>query len=390
MGDQAILYGLLSCLNEAFPGHSLTILTSSPKKYSHDIAKKIDYNLYMWSVFESTNPLVRTWRVCSLVYLYFAQKFRIPFFRANKLQSILNEYLEADLIVFVGGGYLRTNFGVSQSLNLIMHLVMFWFASFSKAKQVVASFSFGPFAYRWQERLSAWTVQDVDLLCVREEVSQRMLARYVGGKAELSTDTALYLDPIPKKVSAQMHHPMIGFTIRQWGSKTQQSHLERAYLSALGGFAKKYNAHIQPIIQVDGLEFGESDRQITGRMCMQLKKSKITILPVVILKDLAGALNTYNSLDIILGMRMHSNILAFVQDVPYVAISYEHKTEAISRALGLEKYFIKFDDVDADSLLQVLCERYNNRASVAMLTDKHALLLDMRSNFIHSLKQFVR
>jgi polysaccharide pyruvyl transferase WcaK-like protein len=55
MGDQAILNGLLVCLDEAFPGHELTILSSSPQKYTGVKASRIDYNLYMWSVFQNAN-----------------------------------------------------------------------------------------------------------------------------------------------------------------------------------------------------------------------------------------------------------------------------------------------------------------------------------------------
>ena len=58
---------------------------------------------------------------------------------------------------------------------------------------------------------------------------------------------------------------------------------------------------------------------------------------------------------------MHSNILAATQGTPFLAISYEHKSEGISKYLGMEKYCIKCEKVDKENLYELLVDVYKNR-----------------------------
>ena len=57
-------------------------------------------------------------------------------------------------------------------------------------------------------------------------------------------------------------------------------------------------------------------------------------------------------------MRMHSNILAATQNKPFIAIAYEHKTNGISKQLGMDKYCIKVEDVNEDKLYRLLINMY--------------------------------
>ena len=58
---------------------------------------------------------------------------------------------------------------------------------------------------------------------------------------------------------------------------------------------------------------------------------------------------------------MHSNILAALNNKPFVAVSYEHKTEGIAKQLGLEEYCIKCDNLDQSCLSSLLVNAYRDR-----------------------------
>ena len=58
---------------------------------------------------------------------------------------------------------------------------------------------------------------------------------------------------------------------------------------------------------------------------------------------------------------MHSNILSATQGTPFVAISYEYKTEGISRDLGVEDYCIKVEDVSIENLYDLFMKAYKNQ-----------------------------
>jgi colanic acid/amylovoran biosynthesis protein len=320
----------------------------------------------------------------SLIVLFIAHTCRLPIFRGGKLGSITAEYKQADMIIFVGGGYLRTNPGFKQSLNLLMHLVMFWFAMFSHARQIVAPISFGPFAHKWQERLSALTLAGAEQVFVREQISQDILAGYLKTKVKLSTDTALFIKPLPglPKVKSA---PIIGFTIRRWGSKEAQSRLIAAYVFALGEFATKHGMKVRPIVQVDGPEFGETDQNITAAVAQGLLALGIDVLPVTTLKNVIGALEVYGGINILLGMRMHSNILASVQGVPFVAVSYEHKTEGIARMLNQEQFCIGVGNVTKDRLFALLSQRFDSSSEKGLTTREQKTIEQFRVQFIGDL-----
>ncbi len=381
MGDQAILTGLLSCIAEAFPTRKLTILTSSPERYKAGVADKIDYNIYMWCVFENTNTFVRAWRLLCLLYLYVAYKYNFPVFFGGRLDSIVREYKTADLIVFAGGGYLRTNYGFTQSLNLFMHLVMFKFAKVSKAKQILAPASFGPFAYKWQEQLFANVLSKLDLLCVREGISLRLLQPRVSTPVLLSTDTALFMEPIARDTKV-IEEPIIGVSVRVWGDAQLQKSLSNAYVYALSHFTRKFNARVQPIIQVDGAEFGVGDNQITNELCQKLNSEHVTVLPPIVLESVEHSLEVYAGLSMHLGMRMHSNIFAFVAGVPFVAISYEHKTEGICKTLGLLDFCVSASNATGERLFQLLCKRYEVKVDINDNKQSSQALIQYRTDLI--------
>ena len=93
----------------------------------------------------------------------------------NRFQAIGRLRLTADLVVFPGGGYLRSKKGITQSLNLLMYLAIFYFAKLGRAKLLVAPISFGPFAYKWHERISAHVLKKSDVIMVREKISFEMI-----------------------------------------------------------------------------------------------------------------------------------------------------------------------------------------------------------------------
>ena len=80
--------------------------------------------------------------------------------------------------------------------------------------------------------------------------------------------------------------------------------------------------------------------------------------------DLKSAFKVYGEIDLLLGMRMHSNILAATQSTPFAAIAYEYKTEGISKQLSMEKYCIRCENVNESRLIKILLEVHANRSRI--------------------------
>lgn len=362
LGDQAMLEVLLAIIKLAHPDAKIIVHSFDSALQKILAVAKVDETLYSFCVFDNKSWVSRLFRISCLFSFYFLNKFGLNFFPHSRLQQLVNDYIQADRIIFVGGGYLRSQKGITQSLNLLMLAAMFKFASLSKAKTIVSPISFGPFAYKWQERLCAWLLKKFDFVSVREIYSYEVLKKYLPAVVLLS-DLALLTPPSNRILNSEKL--VVGFTMRKWlRGVAAQAFLESSVVEALADFAQSTGAIIQPIVQVDAPEFGDQDLAVVKRMRQALVAKSVSVREIkkaVLVKE---AKQIYAGIDMLLGMRMHSNILAATQGTPFIAISYEHKTEGIARDLGLEKFCVKAEKVNKQNILAMLNDLYVNRQEI--------------------------
>ena len=126
-------------------------------------------------------------------------------------------------------------------------------------------------------------------------------------------------------------------------------------------FSHDKNVKIQPIVQVDAEMYGDLDSKITGEIYAELLKHGIKTNRIARPDSLESALKIYSQLDLLIGMRMHSNILSAVQGVPFIAVAYEHKTKGISKYVGLERYCLDYEKVNSDNLSKLLVKAWDNK-----------------------------
>lgn len=385
IGDLAMLESLISLVKSNLKKSDIYVQSVDANLY-----KKTNYTvtdtLYSWSVFSTSNTLQRIFRLLSIILIYLSLRMKLNdlrFFPA-KLQRIISDYQRADTIIFVGGGYLRSNKGLKQSLNLCMQLMPFVFSKLFHAKLIVAPISFGPFAHFWQEKLSAKVLDNFNLVSVREEISFKILKKYNIVNLVLSSDHALLLNGNETaKKQRRSDHFTIGLTIRSWGSPAQQNRLEDAIIETFENVSKMISVRIQPVVQVDAPKYGQGDKEVTKRIVKKLRQRHSIVLPIKTITSLSEALKIYASLDLLLGMRMHSNILAAIQGIPFIAIGYEHKTEGIAKQLVMEKYCIKSENVDTDNLYRLFLDAYRNRNYV-----KHTLIRSVKAIQVNEMQKW--
>lgn len=346
IGDLAILTGLLLMLPQ---NCKIKIHSHDPYSLSKELnQKQASQTLYSWAVFEKKDFINRISRTVLLVLGIF---FKIHFPHQRTLSKILDDYQNADIILFTGGGYLRSQNGITQSLNLIMLLLMFYYASTCKAKKIIAPISFGPFAHKWQEHLSGRVIKNFDIIMAREKYSYKILKKYTSQNLLLSADTSFLLKYPRKKPSSKKL--ILGFTIRKWFDRANQEEFEENFAKALIQFSKKSHCVIQPIVQVDAPEYGDVDLVITKNIMKILHQNEIKTNPIVLVNKLS-TIKIYKKVDLLLGVRMHSNILAALQGTPFIAVSYEHKTIGISKSLDIGNYCIDIKKANSNALYKKL------------------------------------
>lgn len=376
IGDLAMLTALLGLIRHSLPHAQITIHSTDPHLHkSHDIQAK--QTLYSFVAFETPNFSARLSRLASLLAYYLIFKFQLgsyihPLVDKDPLFQLCQDYQKADLIIFVGGGYLRSKPGITQSLNLLMHLFMVQFAKLFPSRVIVSPISFGPFAYTWQEKLTARILSGANLVATREEISFHSMSKYNPLNLIASSDHALLLNSSFVKSKKTK---TIGFTIRHWLSTSKQSDFENQISTAIGVFSKKYGYQIQPIIQVDAKNYGDDDYSTTQRVVQSLSKYPVKVKKIVKITSLKTAQKIYSSIDLLVGMRMHSNILAAVYGTPFIAIAYEHKSEGISKTLGMKKYCLRVQEVSSSRLLTLLNAHKAGRLEIEKTLNKKILAI---------------
>jgi colanic acid/amylovoran biosynthesis protein len=92
------------------------------------------------------------------------------------------------------------------------------------------------------------------------------------------------------------------------------------------------------------IDDGGNDVQVALQVLERIKNKD----KAVVLKDDLSpyALQTlYEQFEVVIGTRMHANILAMTVFTPVVAIAYEHKTFGIMSMLGLNDFALPIDDM---------------------------------------------
>lgn len=360
-GDQAILNVLIDLVKNAHPSALITVHSTDPHLYS-DVKLTTKHTLYSWSVFEDRKTIARLLNVSTLLLQYLLLRNGVKNIALNKsLSSLIADYERADLILFLGGGYLRSKKGIKQALNLSMHILLFKYAALFKARKIVGPISVGPFRYAMQERAVVRELRKVEKVAIREHISHAVVKKYKLKNTVRSADHAFLLKQEQKSTKKLPKRVVLGFTLRHWLEGEKQVHLEKSVVSAIEGFVKATGAKVQPIVQVDASEYGEDDAAINKRIARKLQNKGIDVLPVKRIRSVNEAMQIYNRLDLLLGMRMHANIFAAHQGVPFVAISYEHKTEGIARELAMGKYCVSCEEIDGENLSTLLIEAFHKR-----------------------------
>ncbi len=371
VGDAAMLEVLMGLMREAHPDCEIRLHSSEPHTHSYPQATSIQPTLYYWAVFENAHLLTRCRRMLRLsmvvigLYCHLPLLVKLATFRSKTLKKLVQDFVQADMIVFVGGGYLRSKNGFSQSLNVLMNLYAFALANCVEGKKIVAPISIGPFAHAWHKRITARILRPMDVVAVREGISYAAMQTQGIPNLIRSCDHALLVPPHTNNKAHSVSPACIGFTIRDWLKPREQANLENAYVQALATIAQESGARIMPIVQVDAPHFGEGDAAVTRRIVAGLKELGIQPLPIARAQNVNHAKKVYGRLDLLLGMRMHSNILAAIQGVPFVAVSYEYKTEGIARDLGLHQFCLPCNQVTPQKLLEKVNQAYTNRISAA-------------------------
>lgn len=362
-GDAALLSVLIKEVKREFVGAKITILTlehiekgdifegcsiqssmmSYASSFSGNIMLRVIYGLIM---------LITT---TSWAYFYKYTKVELPL--TERLKSSLMLYKNADLVIGVGGGYLRTDrkLGSMYGLMLLLHPIAL--SGIFGRPTVLYSQSIGPFQRKIEKTMVKHVLnKDVELILLREDKSMQ-LSKSMGIRNAVRSIDAGFLLQVNKQTNlrAEFSIPtdklLVGITVRKWLRPKEQIQYETAVAKTADYLINTKNAFIIFIPQVTTVFQGDDDRIVSRKVYSKMRlKSDALVLE----KDYDSQIikSLYNDLDFIIGTRFHSVIFSLTSYVPAIAIEYEYKTSGIMHDLGLDEWVINIEEVTEPRLIQ--------------------------------------
>ncbi|MBQ2271813.1 MAG: polysaccharide pyruvyl transferase CsaB [Firmicutes bacterium] len=310
-GDEAILKGILNQLSEIDPDMPYWVMSRNPKETR--LTHKVN-SLYLFNVFQF-------WR------------------KLRKSQLFVN-----------GGGSLMQD--VTSSRSLMFYLFTLKAAKLSGCKIIMYGCGIGPITKEANKKIAARVLNNTpDAITLRDSSSKALLDSMGVDKPEisLSADPTVNLGRaseakvrgvfLAENIPAE--EKKIGFCLRNW--KTPLN--EEAVIAAAEYAYNKYG--LTPVfVPIET----PRDAELGQKICDRLNVPGYACQNRYTVEELIGMLG---SMELVVGMRLHSLIFATAGGTPVVGISYDVKVDSFIKDIG-SKYCIPMDELTADGLIRYI------------------------------------
>ena len=383
-GDLGITISMIRRIKEEIPHSQVSIVSifsnMLPKPRKIDVrewgAKEVEYilsypfNTY-YEAFEA--PLIAIGSIVfAMLYGKFQRKFYFLILGSKK--NVIDHFINADVIISKGGGFLWDKGKGIPSFILSLHQI--FISTLLRKPTILYAQSIGPFKRSWTGKIVKYVLKKTNLILLREPVSLGLLGKIKGPKVKVTADEAFLLSSAKKERVMEIFvneginvsdYPLIGITVRHWSYPFSEDPKgkRRQYIDAIAKTVdhviRHYNATVFFIPHLVGF-WGHNDPDMINEIYKKIQaKHKTKILGTYSAEEIRGLIGESK---IFIGTRMHSNIYALGECVPCITISYLPKCEGIMKMLNLEKWVIPIEKVSVKRLISMVEELWNEKEQI--------------------------
>lgn len=368
-GDAAIVKGMRNALQDYFPNSEFIVLSKS-----YEVAKAL-------TGIESHPPLIDRVKffgyfglIYFLIWAYlYKRKINLPTFgRGDRIKH----YLDADLILSVGGGYLNDNYPVA----MVRWLFEFYFGKLLGKRVIIYASSVGPFNKAWLKPFVRFVFNKLNLITLRDPKSKEALDSIGVNAARIhvTADAAWSMEPLSREEGFQLlkgevpdlsERLKVSVSVRRWEfyqGDSMKAHTEylKAVSSLVDHLVKNRGAEVFFLSTCTAFGgYRHDDRQVAYKIIENIESlDGVKILSGEYLPEQLSAI--YANMDLHIGTRMHSNILAMLSGTPVVAIQYEPKTKDMMDSFGLGDWVIDIEQINPERLIPTVDQGIEKRDSI--------------------------
>jgi polysaccharide pyruvyl transferase CsaB len=265
----------------------------------------------------------------------------------------------ADLVV-VGGGGLFHDFWLRPSLDYGWPV---WLAKSLGVKTMGYGLGVGPLKSVLPRTVCGLSFKMFDAITVRDEESLQLTRRLCGRKSriELASDPVMLIE-MPG-VKNQRHDE--GNATRHIGVFPRKVHgrslangvseedVLNGWITLIDGLARKADITIVSMDPDD------------DEYCRIIGAGQGTVCDARHARSADGVIGIMQNLDLCVGMRLHSLILALRCNVPYVSISSVQKIDSFSNSTGMGRYSVSIENLaNANKTIDIMLEALMNPAEL--------------------------
>lgn len=362
IGDEAILSGIINSLNRYIDDAKFFVITNNPDETRdlHDIL-----------------PISQSYK-----------KGPLPFIKSQIMErELIRVYRAIDNcdIFILGGGELLQDLKVHY-LPIFLSLV--YLAQKKNKKTVIYGIGAGPIETNFGKKLCKRILNDVDLVTVRDSKSKIALENCGVSNVIQTADPAFAID-IPNKnvindnliksnlfdsekvISITSHNLLYNDDIyrKSGGRKIDLSPRREVLANSFDSIIEKYNKSLMFLPTV------KSDMNGYFKIIEFMSNADKTI-SVEHNSDFRYFLSLLSISDILIGMRLHSLIIATMLGIPFVPVSYCGKVKSFLELVGLDDLYIDIEDIDRQDFNENLYDNFskvwNNRPHYSNLLLKYS------------------
>jgi len=360
LGDEAVLTSMLSDLESAVPGARVTVVSNDPAETS--------------------------------------ERYGVGAVRWQNLQEVMKALESADLLLLGGGGLFNCYLEYDSQLLLTQDHSLFSVFTFGLPMlahlmgKPCMIYAVGASRFTSEEAAQdARMAVDVATVCTVRDGASREILRSFGadaGRIAVTADPAFRLtnasaDRVTEILRAEgiaPRGPLIVASIRNWPFHGDQERTEEAVRHALARMIDTYDATVLFVPFDTNTALGElsDDRTAIGRLTSKLDRPHHvrTLKARYTPSEISGIIGHST---LLLGMRLHSLILAVRNAVPCVGLVYDPKVRSIMEMAGAAHFLLDLPAITGERAFELLASVYRNRKSVAASLRAPAKALSQRA-----------
>lgn len=259
--------------------------------------------------------------------------------------SIVNQLMKSDALVFGGGSLLQD---ITSKRSIYYYLFLIRLAKLMNNKVIMLSQGIGPIVNENSKKAVQSTLGFVDYITVRDKHSKEFLEK-IGmdsKKISLSTDPVINLRAGENYFAKHSGRKKVCFSLRNWKNTDVSCKISKLALKLI---ENNIECYFIPFYYSEDLELIAEVEKSIGDKAVYYKEKLTT----------NEAFDIIKGMDVLVGVRLHSLIFAAAANVPFVAVSYDHKVDHFVGSVNM-KVSSNIDNIDVDLLYNEIIEKINN------------------------------